>query len=249
MVRYFDAREREEEILDLIVESYIQESRPISSGYIQKKYKLNYSPATIRNIMLSLEKQGFLSHIYTSSGRVPTQRGFKHYVERFSDFKDNSEEDSCLAKQPESSVTPVELNEFIDYALEGLTQLSGYTSLLAISGEHEGFFYRGMRFMLEQPEFEDIDALRDVFCALELRISKIQDLLFNYIDDKIQIVIGEDIGCDEISNCSLVVSGLRDEKIAMALALLGPMRMDYGRAVSCLHSTKNKLQDIFSEII
>jgi len=249
MVRYFNPQEREEEILDLIVDSYIHESRPISSGYLQKKYKLSYSPATIRNIMLSLERQGFLSHIYTSSGRVPTQRGFKHYAERFGDFKDDGEKNPYPIKWSHDSIAPVELDEFVNYALEGLTQLSGYTSLLAISGGHEGFFYRGMRFMLEQPEFEDIDALKDIFCALELKINKIQDLLFSYIDDKIQIIIGEDIGCDEISNCSLIVSGLRDEKIAMAFALLGPMRMDYGRAVSCLHSTKNKLQDIFSEII
>ena len=249
MVRYFDTREREEEILDLIVDSYIHESKPISSGYLQKKYELSYSPATIRNIMFSLERQGFLLHIHTSSGRVPTQRGFKHYVERFSDLKYDSEKDLYPIKRLHDSIVPVALDEFVNYALEGLTQLSGYTSLLAISGEHEGFFYRGMRFMLEQPEFEDSEALKNIFYALEVNINKMQDLLFNYIDDKIQIIIGEDIGCDEISNCSLIVSGLRDEKIAMALALLGPIRMDYGRAVSCLHSTKNKLQDIFSEII
>ncbi|UCC95728.1 MAG: heat-inducible transcription repressor HrcA, partial [Candidatus Omnitrophota bacterium] len=80
MVRLANSREREEELLDLLVESYIQESRPISSTYLCDKYHLPYSSATVRNILENLEKRGYLSHVHTSSGRVPTKGGFKHYV-------------------------------------------------------------------------------------------------------------------------------------------------------------------------
>jgi len=144
---------------------------------------------------------------------------------------------------------PVNLNEVVDYTLEVLTRFSGYTSLAAVSGQDEKLFYKGMRFILEQPEFEDISCLRDIFHALEMRMDELHDLLFDCVDEKIQILIGDDIGFSEISNCSLIVSGLREERLQLALAILGPMRMNYLRAASCLYSVRNQLRSIIEELV
>lgn len=246
MVRFVDSLQREEEILGLVIESYIQESKPISSGFICQKYNLAYSPATVRNSMVALEKKGYLSHIHTSSGRIPTKEAFKHYVGRLN-------QEGLIESYPVQlnlgALVNLRIDEVLEYTLDALTRLSGYTSLIALSGENEKFLFRGTRFILEQPEFGDIETLRDIFYALEVKIDKLQELLLNYLEEDIQILIGDDIGFEEIANCSLIVSGIKEKKLSLALALLGPMRMNYMRATSCLYSVKNQLRSVIEEFV
>jgi len=73
--------ERQSRILELVVREYVEAASPIGSQLIARKYRLNASPATIRNDMADLEEQGFLTHPHTSSGRVPTEHGYRYYVE------------------------------------------------------------------------------------------------------------------------------------------------------------------------
>ncbi|NIM57593.1 MAG: heat-inducible transcription repressor HrcA [Candidatus Aminicenantes bacterium] len=73
-------REKDRRILNLIVESYLKTGKPISSGYIAQRSPLSVSSATVRNIMSKLEERGFLSQPHTSAGRVPTDKGLRHYV-------------------------------------------------------------------------------------------------------------------------------------------------------------------------
>ena len=243
-MRYVDTKKREEGILDLLVENYINESRPISSSYLCKHCNLPYSPATVRNIMESLEEQGYLSHVYTSSGRVPTKNGFKHYVRSLRTEDINKE---CLPVPIELEAGD-DIENVFNKALDILSNISGYTSLIGIWGLEERFFFRGTRFILNQPEFEDIEKLKDLFYTLEVKINELQNLLFSCIDDELSILIGDEIGFEEISECSLLVSGLKDEKLALALALLGPMRMDYQKAVSSLYAIKHSLEDIVKQL-
>lgn len=73
--------ERERLILNSIVESYIQTANPVGSRYLAKKYKLNISSATIRNVMMDLEDMGYLIQPHTSAGRIPTDKGYRFYVD------------------------------------------------------------------------------------------------------------------------------------------------------------------------
>ena len=72
--------DREATILTSIIEEYIDSGTPVSSGYIKKYCGLNLSPATIRAVMASLEQKGLLTHFHTSGGRVPTDVGYRFYV-------------------------------------------------------------------------------------------------------------------------------------------------------------------------
>ena len=72
--------DREATILTAIIEEYIESGTPVSSGYIKKYCGLNLSPATIRAVMASLEQKGLLTHFHTSGGRVPTDVGYRFYV-------------------------------------------------------------------------------------------------------------------------------------------------------------------------
>jgi len=244
MVKFIDSRGREEEILSLIIDCYIKESKPISSAYLCHNCQLNYSSATIRNIMLSLEKQGFLSHIFTSSGRVPTQQGFRYYVE--SAQRNGWDIDNSLDIDYHS-LPSLGVDEIVNYTLDSLSQFSGYTSLVAISGSDKRFSFKGVRLILEQPEFEDVKRLKDLLYAFEVKMDDLASLLFDCIDENIQILIGDDIGFDEISGCSLVASGLHGQSLDFAMAILGPMRMNYTRAASCLSSVKNQLKEVVGD--
>jgi len=72
--------ERERTILYAVVNCYITTAEPVGSRSVVKQFGLDWSPATVRNTMADLEDLGFLKQVHTSSGRVPTEAGFKYYV-------------------------------------------------------------------------------------------------------------------------------------------------------------------------
>ena len=82
---------RQNEILKVIVEEYIRTAKPVSSNHICKKLKC--SSATIRNEMADLEKKGYLDKTHTSSGRVPSAKGYRYYVDELLNDKDISLEE------------------------------------------------------------------------------------------------------------------------------------------------------------
>lgn len=73
--------ERKRKILFSTVKTYIETAVPVASKTLVYKFRLNLSPATVRNIMANLEESGFLVHPYTSAGRIPTEKGYRYYVE------------------------------------------------------------------------------------------------------------------------------------------------------------------------
>ena len=81
---------RKKRILQAIVEEYIETAEPVSSGSIVKKYRLDLSSATIRNEMADLEKVGLIEKTHTSSGRVPSARGYRLYVDELMNDKNIS---------------------------------------------------------------------------------------------------------------------------------------------------------------
>jgi heat-inducible transcriptional repressor len=73
--------ERERDILRHVVFNFIQSAIPVGSRYISKHFESQLSPATIRNVMADLEELGLLFHPHTSAGRVPTDLGYRYYVD------------------------------------------------------------------------------------------------------------------------------------------------------------------------
>jgi len=72
--------EREKSILRYVIHQFILTANPVGSRNLSKKYNIGYSPATVRNVMSDLEETGFLGHPHTSAGRVPTDLGYRFYV-------------------------------------------------------------------------------------------------------------------------------------------------------------------------
>ena len=67
-------------ILKYIIEEYISSSKPIGSVYLIEKYNLGISSATVRNVMVDLEKENLIEKSHTSSGRIPTPNGYEYYA-------------------------------------------------------------------------------------------------------------------------------------------------------------------------
>jgi heat-inducible transcriptional repressor len=77
--------ERRQAVLAMVVREYIDTARSVGSKTIVKRYGLEISPATVRNEMAYLEEAGYLTHFHTSAGRVPTEEGYRYFVERLMD--------------------------------------------------------------------------------------------------------------------------------------------------------------------
>lgn len=73
--------DRSRRVLNAVVRSYIDRPDPVGSRFVTRKYSFGFSPATIRNIMADLEEMGFLNQPHTSAGRVPTDKGYRFYVD------------------------------------------------------------------------------------------------------------------------------------------------------------------------
>ncbi len=71
---------RTELILKLVIEDYTKTAEPVGSKYLGDNYKIGFSPATIRNEMAWLEKEGYLRAPHTSAGRVPTEKAYEYYL-------------------------------------------------------------------------------------------------------------------------------------------------------------------------
>jgi heat-inducible transcriptional repressor len=74
--------ERQEAVLRIVIERFIETNRPVGSSYICSNYPISLSSATIRNCLASLEKSGLLTNIHISSGRIPTDAGYRYYVDK-----------------------------------------------------------------------------------------------------------------------------------------------------------------------
>lgn len=118
-----DLNQREKAILRSIVQQFILTATPVGSRNIAKKYDIGISPATVRNIMADLEDSGYINHPHTSAGRVPTDKGYRYYVDSLMDVeKLNAKEKSLI----QSSITQVtdETDELIKVTSKLLSSIT-----------------------------------------------------------------------------------------------------------------------------
>ncbi len=95
----FQLTERERTILNLVVRNFIDTAGPVGSRKLVKRSSLDLSPATVRNTLCDLEEQGFLRHPYRSAGRMPTERGYRAFVNELMDTPELSAAERKLLKE------------------------------------------------------------------------------------------------------------------------------------------------------
>ena len=119
--------DRQKKLLKTIVENYIKTARPVSSKALCKRFKC--SSATIRNEMASLEGLGLLQNTHTSSGRVPSDKGYRYYVDNIMKPEELSDEDVMRLCQIFSNNSLV-LSDAISKSMEIVSELTNYTAIV-----------------------------------------------------------------------------------------------------------------------
>ncbi len=131
-----DLNERAQKVLQAVIDSYIQTGLPVGSALLAKQYDFSLSSATLRNIMAELEELGFLTHPHTSAGRVPTDRGYRYYIDTLISFDRDT---AGIREQIEQASTPQsgELHQLMEEASQFLAKLSHHTSVVVAPAEPE----------------------------------------------------------------------------------------------------------------
>ncbi len=122
--------ERMEKILTGIVKTYIETAMPVASKALVYKYRLKISPATVRNIMSELEGLGYLKNLHTSSGRVPTDKGYRYYVNMVMDQEQLSPSEKKKILMHIINVQWDEVERLFMNALQVVTKYTNQPSLL-----------------------------------------------------------------------------------------------------------------------
>lgn len=122
--------ERKQQILLAIIKDYINTAEPVGSRTISRKYDLGVSPATIRNEMADLEEMGFIEQPHTSAGRIPSNLGYRYYVDCLMQREElTQEEESSIRRGYQNKVR--EVREVINCTGRMLAKLTNYTALVS----------------------------------------------------------------------------------------------------------------------
>jgi len=137
---------RKKRVLQAIVEEYVNSAEPVSSSAIVRKHNLQCSSATIRNEMAELEKIGLLEKPHTSAGRIPSQKGYRYYIdELLRDDKLTIKEMQYIKSKLETTVN--ELEDLTKIATSTLSELTHYTTI-AIGPKIENHTILDIKFVL-----------------------------------------------------------------------------------------------------
>jgi transcriptional regulator of heat shock response len=235
--------DRQIKLLEAIIREYSESSEPVGSKTVVRKYAMKVSPATIRNEMAALLEDGFLEMMHTSSGRVPTSRAFRFFIEELMEEDELPVLQEVAVKQ---RLWPQRF-EFEKLLRNAVLSLSEITKNLALAITEDGFVtHAGAVHMLDNSEFWDIEVAK---ATLEL-VDKFDELdrIFKAIpqDGDINVAVGDEISYPNMEQSALVFSPFRSGSKAGFIAVLGPSRMKYSFVLPSVRYTRNLLQELGS---
>lgn len=231
---------RQQKILSAVIEEYTQTAIPVGSQILATKYDFAVSSATIRNDMTALEEEGYLHQPHISAGRIPTDKGYRYFVEEVMKDKELSK-DEQQKLQREFLKLKAQNTRLTRTTAKLLSNMSG---TFAISGmvDKDEFADFGMRELMEQPEFQELDDVCRLAEALDYIDEKFDQLLKDVKVGETKIFIGKENPINEISNCSMMVAPYKLKSGEKGiLALIGPKRMKYAKNKSMIEYVKKLL--------
>lgn len=202
---------RQANILNKIVKEYIEKAEPISSQLLAEKYDFGICSSTIRIEMQRLVDKGYLYQPHTSAGRIPTDKGYRFFV------------DCILEKRRGNTIKNLEIEDDIITITKFLAFSSSNLALGYLS-EKKFFWKEGWKEILKEPEFEEV--------GLAIKLAQlVEDLEKNMIPTPdLQIYIGGENPFSEIKDFSIITAG--------NFSILGPKRMAYAKNINLINSIK-----------
>lgn len=242
MVRNIDYESRRRAVLTATINKYIKDAIPVASDEIAQDFDL--SSATIRNIFAELEEAGFIIHPYTSGGRIPTNRGYRYYVDfLLSQMELLDQDKKCIILEYKKEIS--QLEDVLEKTSGVISQITHYAGIVSFLEWQDRFFYKGISLILEQPEFHDLEKMRILIRMVEDK-QRILEIINRDFDEKVKVYIGDELGYPEMESCSLIVSRYRVKNKPLGrLAVLGPKRMEYRHAIPTLQY----ISDVLTEVL
>lgn len=233
--------ERQKGILFSIIEEYAETASPVGSVTLAKLFDV--SPATIRAEMARLESLGLIAQPHTSAGRVPTDAGYRFYVNNLDESKTSVEHSSALDRGAHALEVRVNSQSRADAAIRGavdsLVELTGNLGLATIDGQ---LYLSGIARLFTQPEFIDVHRVQSV--------AKLLDNLEPWLreaapGEPLNIFIGHENPIGKTSDVSLIISKFRSPYSDKSyIGVLGPTRQNYGRVMALVRRAGNMLEEI-----
>lgn len=231
--------ERQREILCQIIEEYAETASPVGSVTLAKLFAV--SPATIRAEMARLEALGLIAQPHTSAGRVPTDAGYRFYVNNLGETEDF--EKPVAERGVHALEVRVNSQSRADTAIRGavdaLVELTGNLGLATIGSQ---LYLSGISRLFTQPEFVDTGRVQAV--------AKLLDNLEPWLreaapGEALNIFIGQENPIGKNSGVSLIISKFRSPFSDRSyIGVLGPTRQNYLKVMSLVKYAGNMLEEI-----
>lgn len=239
-------QERRKKILKAVVKEYQRTGQPVASSDLvhpvrgsasngARRWHFSFSPATVRAEMLGLDKEGYLEQPHTSAGRLPTDKAIRFFIEEFGEEElGRSEREQVLEQMRKLH------NESMGEMAQFLADCSRGLGLFGTFGRMSDWHGSGLKWLAEEPEFEnnDLKNIMKCFDSLEEDFNK----FFGDIEET-EILIGRENPIKYLRNYSLVVTGFEKDGERGVLGILGPKRMNYQKNKFVVEETRKRLRN------
>ena len=247
MTKLEELDKRSREVFRHLVDAYVETGEPVGSKFLSGRLDTSLSPATIRNEMADLEAMGLIVQPHTSAGRIPSDLGYRYYVDHLMKARQLTvKEDEVISEGLKAIHNDVE--DALHQTLKVLSHLLEYASLVATLNNKTRVYSSGFSHMLKQPEFSDMNFTRQVIHTMEEE-ELMAEMVKEYTTEKgITIRIGSENSFKEVKNCSVVMSSYEMKNAAAGgIGVIGPTRMSYSRVASILENLSRRLDNMMEE--
>lgn len=229
-------RDRQKSILESAIFEYIKTAKPVASRDLLKKKSIKVSAATIRSELQHLDELGLLEQPHTSAGRIPTDQGYRFFVDNLiNGFELNKDEEKLIHNLFAVSKT----GEFIKELCRTLAHLSRTFSWVGIPGENI-FYESGFSEILNEPEFRESENIKTFARFADLLDEEIKDLFLGLETKDEKIFIGSENPLKEARAYSMILSSWEHPNgFRGFVGMIGPRRMNYAKQRAIVKKIKH----------
>lgn len=231
---------RKARVLRILVAEHIRTGEPVGSGALAARHRLGVSPATIRNDMAVLEEQGYVSQPHTSAGRVPTDIGYRFYVDTLPRLPTLGERQERAIEDFFGEVPP-DIDEALRMTATLLSRLTHYGAVAQPPGGVH-VFVSGVANIASEETFERRDTAQRLLETLEEEAPVLRLLGTLSREGDVAVRIGRENPLASMREAAIVVGSYRARRNAPgAVAVIGPTRMHYPEAISAVQAVARGL--------
>lgn len=235
-----DLTARQIQILRAIIQDFIDTAEPVGSDTIDRKFGIGVSPATIRNEMVQLTKQGYLKKTHSSAGRVPTPVALKLFVNELMKEKELSVADEVSAKEKIWHTK----NEVDDLLNELTKVLADKSHALGLSLNDKRIYSSGYANLLSMPEFYDINVMRQVLSLIE-EASVLEEIFAaGNSENQVQVIYGQELGNKNLEPIGLIHMSFVIKGAYCRVAVLGSSRFDYAYIIPMMKYVRSLVKEM-----